>query len=78
MKDLEFLHFGECNQIDDLSPLAGMGLRVITLTPRCIKKGWEVLWDMKSLDTVNVGRNAYRVAVFRKLYERGEFRASGH
>jgi hypothetical protein len=55
-----------------------MQLRGIGLTPRFITKGWEVLWDMKSLDTVNVGRNAYRVAVFRKLYERGEFRASGH
>ena len=31
---LQDLHFEGCNQIDDLTPLAGMELREIGLTPR--------------------------------------------
>jgi serine/threonine protein kinase len=68
MQKLRNLFLDGC-RIDDLSPLRGMRLRVIGLSPGSIKKGWEVLWDMKSLETVKVdGGDEVPVADFRKRY----------
>src|SRR5262249_40588001 len=75
MKQLRHLRLWGCNQVDDLSPLTGLELRTIALNPRFIKKGWQVLWDMKSLDTVIVeGRGDFRTADFRKKLEEGGFK----
>jgi len=72
---LQTLRIRGCTQIDDLTPLAGMELRIIELTPRFIKKGWEVLRSMKSLDTVSVeGRPAFSATEFWRLHEKGEFK----
>jgi serine/threonine protein kinase len=75
MKKLQGLRIGGCNQINDLAPLAGLGLRGIGLTPHFIKKeSMEILWNMKSLDSVSVeGRGEFKLAKFRELYEKGEF-----
>ena len=76
LKTLQHLHIWGCKQIDDLAPLKGMELHTIALNPRFIKKGWEVLWNMKILETVDVGesRGIFPAAKFRELYEKGEFK----
>jgi Leucine-rich repeat (LRR) protein len=76
MKQLKVLRFMGCKQIDDLTPLKGLELGYIGLTPRSIKKGsMEVLWNMPSLEQVGVeGRGDFRAEKFRDLYEQGEFK----
>jgi serine/threonine protein kinase len=72
---LDHLYFSGCKQIGDLAPLAGMELRTVGLTPRFIKKGWEVLRGMKSLDSVGVEVNrSFPAADFWKRLDRGEFK----
>jgi serine/threonine protein kinase len=74
---LEHLNFCKCHQIDDLAPLAGMQLRWVVLTPRHIKKGWEILKGM-NLQTVSIdvdrGHRHFSAVEFWKSYDKGEFK----
>jgi len=61
--------------ITDLTPLQGMPLEEIRLTPKNITRGLDVLRDMKSLQTIGVEWNqAWPAAEFWERYDRGEFK----
>jgi hypothetical protein len=61
--------------ITDLTPLQGMPLRDIRLTPRNIARGLKILRDMKSLRTIGVEWNqAWPAAEFWQRYDKGEFK----
>ena len=49
---LETLWILDCPRVEDLSPLRSQKLNVISLTPRSIKKGMEVLRDMNTLQEI--------------------------
>jgi hypothetical protein len=49
---LEALWILDCPRVEDLSPLRSQKLNVISLTPRSIKKGMEVLRDMNALQEI--------------------------
>jgi Leucine-rich repeat (LRR) protein len=60
--------------ITDLTPLQGMRLGTIYLTPKNITKGLDILRDMKS---VNIGINSdqtWPAAEFWERYDKGEFK----
>src|SRR5262249_49269889 len=62
--------------ITDLTPLRGMPLEDIRLTPRNITKGLDILRDMKSLKTIGISwesDKAWPAAEFWERYDRGEF-----
>jgi formylglycine-generating enzyme required for sulfatase activity len=62
----------------DLTPLEGAPLERLTLTPKTIKKGWEVLRNMKTLEYLgeSFGKRTQPAAEFWKKYDAGEFRQS--
>jgi hypothetical protein len=61
--------------ITDLTPLQGMPLEVIRLTPKNITRGLDNLRDMKSLKTIAIDRNhSWPAAEFWELYGKGEFK----
>jgi hypothetical protein len=63
------------NGVTDLTPLQGMPLQEIRLTPRNIKQGLEVLRDMKSLKTIGIDYNqAWPATEFWERYDKGEFK----
>jgi Leucine-rich repeat (LRR) protein len=65
------------SQVSDLSPLRKMELHYISLTPRNIIKGLDVLRDMKSLETIGVGYSSaesFPAAEFWERYDKGEFK----
>jgi Leucine-rich repeat (LRR) protein len=60
--------------ITDLTPLHGMRLEEIRLTPKNITKGLDILRDMKSLKTIGIsGDQAWPAAEFWERYDNGEF-----
>ena len=65
-----------CNTaITDLTPLQGMPLEVIYLTPKTITRGLDILRDMKSLKTIGISRDqAWPAAEFWERYGKGEFK----
>jgi serine/threonine protein kinase/Leucine-rich repeat (LRR) protein len=62
-------------KVSALSPLEGMALEEIRLTPKNItKKGWEILRNMKTLRTIGTEWNqAWPAAEFWARYDTGEF-----
>jgi serine/threonine protein kinase/Leucine-rich repeat (LRR) protein len=74
LKKLEELAIRDCPAITDLTPLEGMRLKTITLTPRYVKKGMDVLRRMGSLEKVWVDqKRSFEAAQFWKLYDEGKF-----
>jgi serine/threonine protein kinase/Leucine-rich repeat (LRR) protein len=64
-------------QVSDLSPLKGMALQRLGLTPRNITKGLDVLRDMKSLKSIQIGgakTEIFPAAEFWARYDKGEFK----
>jgi hypothetical protein len=60
--------------VTDLTPLKGLPLKDVRLTPRNITKGMDVLREMKGL-TIGINRDARWPAVeFWERYEKGEFK----
>ena len=62
--------------ITDLTPLQGMPLEEIRLTPKNITKGLDLLHDMKSLKTIGISWESDKVwpaAEFWERYDKGEF-----
>jgi serine/threonine protein kinase/Leucine-rich repeat (LRR) protein len=60
--------------ITDLTPLQGMPLKDIRLTPKNITRGLDILRDMKSLRTIGIeGNQAWPAAEFWERYDKGEF-----
>jgi serine/threonine protein kinase/formylglycine-generating enzyme required for sulfatase activity/Leucine-rich repeat (LRR) protein len=62
--------------ITDLTPLQGMPLEEIRLTPKNITRGLDILRDMKSLKTIGIGLASAQVwpaAEFWERYDKREF-----
>jgi len=60
--------------ITDLTPLRGMPLEDIRLTPKNITRGLDILRDMKSLKTIGIDvKHVCPAAEFWKRYDKGEF-----
>jgi len=60
--------------ITDLTPLQGMPLATIRLTPKNITKGLDILRDMKSLKTIGIdNKQPCPAAEFWERYDKGEF-----
>ena len=61
--------------ITDLTPLQGMPLEDIRLTPKNITKGLDILRAMKSLKTIGIHWDqAWPAAEFWERYDKGEFK----
>jgi len=61
--------------ITDLTPLQGMPLEDIRLTPKNITKGLDILRDMKSLKTIGLRwQRGWPTAEFWERYDKGEFK----
>jgi serine/threonine protein kinase/formylglycine-generating enzyme required for sulfatase activity len=60
--------------ITDLTPLQGMPLEKIYLTPKNITRGLDILRDMKSLKTIGIREQAWPAAEFWERYGKGEFK----
>jgi Leucine-rich repeat (LRR) protein len=61
--------------ITDLTPLQGMPLEEIRLTPKNITRGLDILRDMKRLKTIGIAWNqAWPAAEFWERYDKGEFK----
>jgi hypothetical protein len=61
--------------ITDLTPLQGMPLEDIRLTPKNITRGLDILRDMKSLKTIGINWDqSWPAAEFWKRYDKGEFK----
>jgi hypothetical protein len=61
--------------ITDLTPLQGMSLEYVCLTPKNITRGLEILRDMKSLKTIGIRwRVNWPAAEFWERYGKGEFK----
>jgi len=60
--------------ITDLTPLQGMPLEQICLTPKNISKGLDILRDMKSLKTIGISsEQTWPATDFWDRYRKGEF-----
>jgi hypothetical protein len=76
LKDMK-LSFLSCadTSVSDLSPLKGMDLEHIRLTPKNITKGLDILREMKSLKTIGTWFDrTWPAAEFWARYDRGEFK----
>jgi len=61
--------------ITDLTPLQGMPLEEIRVTPKNITRGLDILRDMKSLKTIGIDFNhAWPAAEFWERYDKREFK----
>ena len=61
--------------ITDLTPLQGMPLEEIHLTPKNITKGLDILRGMKSLKTIGIAwKQFWPAAEFWERYDKGEFK----
>ena len=61
--------------ITDLTPLQGMPLEHVRLTPKNITRGLDILRDMKSLKTIGITWNqAWPAAEFWERFGKGEFK----
>ena len=71
LKVLRIQHTG----ITDLTPLEGMRLEEIHLTPKNITRGLDILRDMKSLKTIGIEWNQeWPAAEFWERYDKGQFK----
>lgn len=65
---------GHKSGIADLTPLRGMPLQDIRLTPKNITQGMDILRDIKSLKTIGIEWDqAWPAAEFWERYRKGEF-----
>jgi hypothetical protein len=72
---LRALNIMECT-VPDLTPLAGLSLTELYLTPRTISRGMDAVRRMKSLNTIAVGflqNDRFTPEEFWKRYDAGEF-----
>jgi hypothetical protein len=70
---LRFLTINDTG-ITDLSPLQGVPLEEIRLTPKNITRGLDILRDMKSLKTIGIQYNKdWPAAEFWARYDKGQF-----
>jgi serine/threonine protein kinase len=61
--------------ITDLTPVQGMPLEDIRLTPKNITRGLDILRDMKSLKTIGISWDkSWLAAEFWERYDKGEFK----
>jgi hypothetical protein len=61
--------------ITDLTPVQGMPLEDVHLTPKNITRGLDILRDMKSLKTIGIdGDHSWPAAEFWRRYDKGEFK----
>jgi hypothetical protein len=61
--------------VTDLTPLQGMPLEGIRLTPKKITRGLDILRGMKSLKTIGIAWNqSWPAAEFWERYDKGEFK----
>ena len=62
--------------VTDLTPLQGMELEDIRLTPKNITQGLDILRDMESLKTIGISYTGlvWPAAEFWARYEKGEFK----
>ena len=61
--------------ITDLTPLQGMPLEEIRLTPKNITRGLDIVRDMKSLKTIGIAwQQTWPAAEFWERYDKGEFK----
>jgi hypothetical protein len=61
--------------ITDLTPLQGLPLEDIRLTPKNITRGLDILRHMKSLKTIGIDYNqSCPAAEFWQRYDKGEFK----
>ena len=61
--------------ITDLTPLQGMPLEHIRLTPKNITKGLDILRRMKSLKTIGIAwQQSWSATEFWERYDKGEFK----
>jgi Leucine-rich repeat (LRR) protein len=72
MITLKRVGLANTGRLTDLSPLMGMQLEHIVLTPKNISQGLDILRDMKSLETI-VSKQAWPAAEFWERYDEGEF-----
>jgi hypothetical protein len=71
LRQLHMFHTG----ITDLTPLQGMPLEEIRLSPKNITKGLDNLRGMKSLKTIGIEWDqAWPAAEFWQRYDKGEFK----
>jgi hypothetical protein len=71
LKKLAINHTG----ITDLTPLQGMSLEYICLTPKNITRGLASLRDMKSLKIIGLTWNqTWPATEFWERYDKGEFK----
>jgi hypothetical protein len=62
-------------RITDLTPLQGMPLEKISLTPKNITRGLDILRATKSLKTIGTTwRQFWPAAEFWERYDKGEFK----
>jgi hypothetical protein len=61
--------------ITDLTPVQGMPLEEIRLTPKNITRGLDILRAMKSLKTIGIQwTQTWPAAEFWERYDKGEFK----
>jgi hypothetical protein len=61
--------------ITDLTPLTGMPLETILLTPKNITQGLDILRDMKGLKTIGISwEKTWPAAEFWERFDKGEFK----
>jgi hypothetical protein len=61
--------------ITDLTPLQGMPLEEIRLTPKNITRGLDILRDMKSLKLIGIDQDrVWPTAEFWERYDKEEFK----
>jgi hypothetical protein len=60
--------------ITNLTPVKGMPLEEIHLTPKSITKGMDILRAMKSLKAIGIGEQSWPAAEFWERYDKGEFK----
>jgi len=71
---LRLLYLNDTN-VTDLTPLQGMPLEDVRLTPKNITRGLEILRDMKSLKSIGIARwQSWPAAEFWERYDKGEFK----
>ena len=64
-------------QVTDLSPLEGMNLQRLVISPLKIRSGIDAIRAMKSLTTIvngEYGGRSYSAVEFWKRYDAGEFK----
>jgi hypothetical protein len=59
--------------VSDLSPLQGMNLTYVAITPKNITQGMDILRAMKSLTTIRQDTKPFPPDEFWKRYDAGEF-----